>query len=226
MPLLQSLIDLLFPRTCPGCGHALKAGERAVCISCLLEMPATHFHLNPKNNPLFFRLAGRVPLEAASAMYYFDKHGRLKRVVSSLKYRKNPKIGYELGRMIGETIHGQDWVKDLQAVVPVPLHPKRKAERGYNQSAALGQGLALSLGIPLLSESLVRVVNTKTQTRKGKTERWENVESAFQRVGEIPGHVLLMDDIITTGATTEACIRALQQHSDQKVSLMALAMAR
>lgn len=226
MRMLQSMIDLIFPRTCPGCGHALKAGEQAVCISCLLEMPATHFHESPKDNPLYFRLAGRVPLEAAAAMYYFDKHGRLKKVVSGLKYRKNPKIGIEMGKMIGETIRGQDWVARLEGVVPVPLHPKRKAERGYNQSAALGEGMAMVLGIPLLENSLIRVQNTKTQTRKGKAERWDNVESAFERVGELPGHVLLMDDIITTGATTEACIRALQTQPGLKVSLMALAMAR
>jgi ComF family protein len=226
MGLVADIKEFLFPRTCPGCGSGLKEGEHAVCLSCLLEMPMTGFHAYPQNNPLFLRLAGRVQLEGASALYFFEKKGRLKRVVSDLKYRKNPQIGYELGKLAAECMGRNEWVNAWEAVIPVPLHKRRVAHRGYNQSERFAAGLAEVLGIPLYSDRLVRLQHTSTQTQKGKNERWDNVEHAFILKGVLPSHVLLVDDIVTTGATTEACIRTLQSHGPQKVSLMALAIAR
>jgi ComF family protein len=224
--MLNNLIQLLFPRHCAGCATTLSGQEGTVCLECLLEMPQTGFHTSPRDNPLYFRLAGRVALEGASALYYFDKHGRLKNVVSSLKYRRNPRVGRDLGLHFGQVIKGFPMLSGVDAIVPVPLHPRRLAERGYNQSTALAQGLAKALSIPVLEHSLLRVQNTKTQTKKGKNERWENVESAFEIKGELPGHIALVDDVITTGATTEACIKELQRKANVKVTLLALAIAR
>lgn len=227
MPFWKDLTTLIFPRSCPACDKRLTAAEGEVCLDCLLDIASTHFEGRPTDNELYYRLAGRVAIAGAVPLLYFEKSGKVKQLISALKYRNRPQLGVFLGHYLGEQLRGQPWIADATAIVPVPLHTRRLASRGYNQSAQLGRGLSTALGIPQLPHALTRVVNTRTQTRKGQAERWQNVKEAFQLAKPLSGHVLLVDDVVTTGTTTEACIRALLDCAEPpKVTVLAAAMTR
>lgn len=227
MPFWKDLTTLIFPRSCPACDKRLTAAEGEVCLDCLLDIASTHFEGRPTDNELYYRLAGRVAIAGAVPLLYFEKSGKVKELISALKYRNRPQLGVFLGHYLGEQLRGQPWIADATAIVPVPLHTRRLASRGYNQSAQLGKGLSTALGIPQLPHALTRVVNTRTQTRKGQAERWQNVKEAFQLAAPLSGHVLLVDDVVTTGTTTEACIRALLDCAEPpKVTVLAAAMTR
>ena len=227
MALWNDLAAVLFPRTCPACGKRLTAAEGEVCLDCLLDIASTHFEKRPTDNELYYRLAGRVAIAGAVPLLYFEKSGKVKQLISALKYRNRPQLGVFLGHYLGEQLRGQPWMADVSAIVPVPLHTRRMATRGYNQSAQLGSGLSQALGIPQHPHALTRIVNTRTQTRKGQAERWQNVKEAFQLATPLKGHVLLVDDVVTTGTTTEACVRALLDCAEPpKVTVLAAAMTR
>lgn len=227
MPIWKDLAAVLFPRSCPACGKRLTAAEGEVCLDCLLDIASTHFERRPQDNELYYRLAGRVPIAGAVPLLYFEKTGKVKQLISALKYRNRPQLGVFLGRYLGEQLRGQPWMADVTAIVPVPLHTRRLASRGYNQSAQLGDGLSQALGIPHLPHALTRTVNTRTQTRKGQAERWQNVKEAFALATPLKGHVLLVDDVVTTGTTTEACVRALLEGQvGLKVTVVAAAMTK
>jgi ComF family protein len=219
---------LIFPKYCPGCDNVLGRGEGAVCLHCLMELEQTQFHLQPDDNELYYRLAGRVPLVGASAMYYFDKRGRFKKMMQALKYGGSPQVGRFLGQHYGECLASHPIISQADAIVPVPLHHSRFAERGYNQSEMIAEGLAAALAIPVDTKSLVRSAKTETQTKKSQTERWDNVQSVFGMKRPLAGHLILVDDVITTGATLEACIRVLYAQPIPPASLyvLSLGMAR
>jgi ComF family protein len=197
-------------------------------MQCLLELGETKFHASATDNELYYRLAGKVPLAGASALFFFDKRGRFKRITQALKYGNRPQVGTFLGQYYGEKLRDAQLLNHANAIVPVPLHRSRMAERGYNQSEKIAQGLEKALGIPLVTDALARNVKTKTQTKKSQTERWENVEDAFEMRKPLSGHLILVDDVVTTGATLEACIRKLyaQTVPPQSVYVIALGMAR
>ncbi len=226
--MLSDLLQLIFPKNCPGCDNALGRGEAAVCVHCLLELEETRFHLQPADNELYYRLAGRVPLIGASAMYYFDKRGRFKKMMQALKYGNCPQVGKFLGQYYGECLKDEPLISQALTIVPVPLHRSRFAERGYNQSEMIALGLGKALGISVDIKALQRTSKTATQTKKTQKERWENVESVFGMQRPLSGHLILVDDVITTGATLEACIRTLyaQAAPPESVYVLALGMAR
>ncbi len=226
--LLRDILQLIFPKNCPGCENTLLKGEGAVCLKCLLEIGETHFHSAPQDNELYFRLAGKVPLDGAVALFYFDKRGRFKRIIQALKYGNRPQVGQFLGHFYGEKLSGIVAFSKADVIVPVPLHRSRFAERGYNQSEMIGKGLSKALGIPMVTDALVRSSKTKTQTKKSQTERWQNVEDAFELRKPLGGKLILVDDVVTTGATLEACIRELyaQPVPPEAVYVLALGMAR
>lgn len=221
-------IRIIFPQTCPSCDNTLNRTEGAVCDECLLAIEETHFHKNANSNELFFRFAGKVQLDGASALFFYDKRGRFKRMMQALKYGKKPQVGSFLGEYYGNLLRRDGAFSNATHVIPVPLHRSRKATRGYNQSEKIANGLAKGLGIEVDTKSLMRVGETQTQTRKGKSERWENVKSVFELKRPVTGHVLLVDDVITTGATLEACLRVLyaQDEPPASVVVIALGMAR
>ena len=226
--MLKSLLDLIFPRICPGCDASLVRGEGSVCTECLLAIQETNFHEAEQDNELFYRLAGKTPLEGAFALYYFDKKGRFQKVVKALKYKNMPQVGRFLGEFYGELLHESGVLKDVNAIVPVPLHRSRLRERGYNQSEQIARGLHKATGIAIDRKALARKEKTATQTRKTQAERWDNVRDVFEMRRPLGGHILLVDDIITTGATLESCIRTLyaQAEPPESVRVAALGMAR
>jgi ComF family protein len=226
--MLRDLINLVFPRQCPGCDRDLVRGEGEVCTQCLLDIEETGFHESESDNELYYRLAGKIPLDGAFALYYFDKKGKFKKIIQALKYKKNPQVGRFLGELYGEKLKAAGAAENLSAIVPVPLHRSRLVERGYNQSEEIGKGLSKATGVPLVARALVRGEKTATQTRKSKTERWENVKDVFEMRRPLSGNILLVDDVITTGSTLEACIRTLHSQAEKPLSLRiaALGMAR
>lgn len=224
----KDLLDLWFPRNCPGCDRSLVKGEVAVCLNCLTELSATGDHLHLQANPLYDRLAGRVQINGALAGFYFDKHGRTQKLLQALKYGNQPRVGLALGRTWGHGLAEVGALHSLQGLVPVPLHPARQRERGYNQAERIAAGLGEALGVPVLDGVLQRVKRTESQTRKNRQERWENVREVFRLAQPVEGHVALVDDVATTGATLEACVQTLQLKGGNglEVTVMSLCMAQ
>lgn len=222
---LVDFISLFYPRYCFACNEGLAKGEETVCSHCMLELPRTHYHLD-RENALFRRLDGRIPLQYALAFFLFRKGGKVQRLLHALKYNNHPEIGEMLGEVYGSELKQTDFAFDL--IIPVPLHASKKRLRGYNQSEEFAKGLSKGLDIPFSPDTLVRVTKTETQTRKTKLMRWQNVSEVFQieNSDRIKGrHVLLVDDVITTGATIEACALALLENGCEKLSIASIAYA-
>lgn len=224
---LKNLLDLLLPRTCGACERILNPWETEICQLCLFEIPITNFHLDP-NNPVAQIFWGRVHLEQASTWFTYISGSRFGKLLHRLKYEHRPKIGVAIGEIYGyQLLHsGVYQIPDL--IIPVPLHPKRKRKRGYNQSEMIARGLSRALEIPTRTDLLQRTVHTKTQTAKSRADRYLNVSGKFQVTSkkEVTGkHLLLVDDVITTGATIEACAEELLKVEGVRVSVVGASFA-
>lgn len=218
---------LFYPKVCETCGQSLKRQENMICTSCLVKMPRTNFH-EDKDNELAKVFWGRVQIEHATALMYFIKGSPYRKLIHKLKYKNRPDIGVYLGRELGSELLDKGVFSDVDYIVPVPLHPDRMKTRGYNQSEKIGDGLSEIMGIPQDCKNLFRSVATSTQTKKGRFDRWENVSQVFQiKDPEIfkGKHLLLIDDIITTGATIEACAQNLLKIEGVRVSIASLGIA-
>ena len=225
--IFHSLLGLFFPDLCVVCRERLIDGEQHICTDCLLLIPKTNFHLQPDNRlDQFF--AGRIPFERAAAFAYFIKGGSLQQIIHELKYKRNPDIGSFMGKLSGDNIKGSDFISSVDLLVPVPLHPKRQKERGYNQSLKICEGISSVTGIPIDSKTLVRTINNVSQTKNSRFDRWKNVEDIFSltdRASFDNRHILLVDDVITTGSTIESCVKEILKSEGSKVSIFAIGMA-
>lgn len=227
MPLWYDFISLVFPRTCEACGNTLHKHEQYICNYCLVHLPRTDFHLHLEN-PVARLFWGRVRLRYATAMLYFHKGNRVQQLIHKLKYKGRQEIGVHLGRMYGQQLRQSPAFSTAEVVIPVPLHPAKQRKRGYNQSEAFARGLAQAMDIRLDTRSLIRKTATTTQTRKSRFLRWENVKEVFEvhPSESLSGkHILLVDDVITTGATLEACAQELLQCEQATVSIATIACA-
>ena len=227
MTLFDDLISLFYPRLCAGCNTPLVKGEDVLCLDCLADLPRTNYHLY-QNNPVFEIFIGRVNITQAASFCYFDKGGHMQHLLHQLKYKGNREVGHKMGILFGYDLIQNSLFKDIDAIIPVPLHPKKEKKRGFNQSVEICKGLAESMNRPIISGNLVREVHTSSQTRKGRYERWENVSGIFKvnNGDSLSGkHLLLVDDVVTTGATLEACCHSLFKISGVKVSIAILASA-
>ncbi len=201
--------------------------EEVLCLDCLADLPRTRFHHDPGNKveQLFW---GKVQLHAASSFLQFSRSGKVQGMLHQLKYRKDRKVGILLGRLMAEELRNEPRFQDVDAYLPVPLHPRKERKRGYNQSRILAEGMADGWPKPILGRELMRVVRTPSQTRRGRLERWMNVKEAFHLPDPeaLRGmHLLIIDDVVTTGATVEGCIKALEQVPDVRISLFTAACA-
>ncbi|MDG1022808.1 MAG: ComF family protein [Flavobacteriaceae bacterium] len=224
-PILQSFSDLLFPRTCLGCNQYLNFHEAALCLRCQIELPQTHFHLTP-NNPVFKKLKLLFTLEAASAAFVFQKEGRIADLIHQFKYNGNLSCGNLLAHYLANTLDQSAFFKKVEGIIPVPLHPSRQRKRGFNQAEIIGKVLSKKLGIPLFTEVLIRYKKTRTLAHIGEEARWIEIKDAFKVNSSsvnLPKHLLLIDDVITTGATLAACTNAFKKNSTIKLSIAALA---
>lgn len=225
--LTADFFSLFFPDTCCSCGRSLAGNEHVVCTACLYELPYTDFHLQP-DNPVARQFWGRVPLVSAGAFLYFQKHSRVQNIIHQLKYNHRPEVGVWLGKMYGRQLKKKTDEDPFNFVIPVPLHKSREKTRGYNQSECIAAGLSAILHIPVETTILRRNVATQTQTHKSRISRFENMKNAFSLndPGRLIGtHILLVDDVITTGATLEACALQLLSVPAVRVSVAAAAFA-
>lgn len=223
--IFADFISLFYPRYCFACDQGLAKGEETVCSACMLELPRTHYHTDPQN-ALMNRLQGRVPLQFAAAFFLFRKRGKVQRLLHQLKYNNHPEIGETLGQVYGHDLREYYFDQKVDVIIPVPLHASRKRKRGYNQSAEFGKGLSKSLNKPCPEDVLVRITKTETQTKKTKLKRWQNVKEVFHvaRPDQLyQQNVLLVDDVITTGATIEACAKMLLEVGCKSVSIASIA---
>ena len=225
---LNDLVSIFYPRGCIGCGIPLQRNENFLCLNCLLHLPETNYHLT-EDNPLEKIFWGRVPVEHVYSFLFFRKGNAVQSILHQLKYKGNKEIGAYLGEMYGQKLARAGCLADVDVIVPIPLHPKKLRIRGYNQSEWIAIGLSKGLELPYSNDFLVRTTFTETQTRKSRFNRWQNVKDVFQaaNVEELAGkHVLVCDDVLTTGATTEAAIRKLIEVPNVRVSVVTLATAK
>lgn len=203
-------------------------GENLICTTCLLEMPKSNYHRD-NENPFCARLRGRIPLRRVLALYKFSKGSRVQRLLHALKYRSHPEIGVALGRIYGDELRGINLHDELDLILPVPLHHYKKRSRGYNQSEEFGKGLSDLLNVQCSDAVIQRTVKTDTQTRKTKLQRWINVSDRFNIIAPDQvrdKRILLIDDVITTGATIEACAEVLFKAGCKELSVGCIAAAQ
>ena len=230
MPLSRifgDVLKLFYPTSCEACGDELLGNENWLCISCWIAMPKTNFHLQHPN-PVEQRFFGRIPIQHASSMYYFNKDTRIQEVLHALKYKNKKEIGIELGRRFGHELLDCEWIREIDVVIPIPLSKQKLKSRGYNQSECIAKGLSEILQIPIDTDSVLRRKNTKSQTSMSVAQRIENVKDAFDvpiSASLLGKHVLLVDDVLTTGSTLESCAREILKAPDTKISLLTLAYA-
>lgn len=225
--MLHDFIALVYPRNCVACGNSLYKHEDQVCNYCYLNLPKSNFHKGLQN-PVAALFYGRVQLEFASSFYVFQKKGSIQKIMHAIKYKSNKDLATLVGKWYGEDLKEHPTIKTAACVIPVPLHTKKLKQRGYNQSEEFARGLSNALTIDVNTTSLQRAEFTQTQTRKNKYERWENVEDVFEVKDHEQlknKHVILVDDVITTGATIEACCAKLQEIEGIKISILSIAYA-
>lgn len=219
--------NLIYPNLCVVCNENLSKNEHQICLSCVNKIPKTNFH-TIQNNPIEKRFWGKVPISRATAFFHFQKGSPFQKTLHALKYKGNKEIGEVLGKYAGLDLMESIDFQSIDVIVPVPLHPKKQLSRGYNQSECIGSGLSCIMGIPQDTKSLCRTQENTTQTKKSVYERYENTEGIFELTDKkslIGKHVLIVDDVLTTGSTLEACIRALKDIENIKISIFTLAVA-
>jgi len=202
----ESFLHLFFPHICVGCGNDILNDKNQLCLRCIESLPQTHFELSA-DNPIEKKFWGRLQIQSATAQYYFGKESLIQRLVHQFKYKGNKELGLQLGRLMGYSLKRSSRF-DADVLIPLPLFPNKQKRRGFNQSEILCEGIAEYLQIPVLKNVITRPEHTETQTRKGRIERWKNVEGKFVLTDPVAvegKHLLLVDDVITTGATLESC---------------------
>ncbi|HIE16455.1 MAG TPA: ComF family protein [Bacteroidales bacterium] len=220
---ITHITDLFYPRICQVCGKKLYLQEEILCTECIYDMPRINSYLTSENQVKNI-FTGRFPVENAAALLFFKKGSAYRKLIHKLKYKKKPEIGIYLGHLLAEDIN----INNINYIVPVPLHHRKKKIRGYNQSEMFAQGISEILNIPIDTQTLIRSSFTQTQTQKTRYERWENVKSVFTITDKKKfqdKHILLVDDIITTGATLEGCSLALLKIKSIKISIAAIGIA-
>lgn len=224
---LADFVSLLFPQLCPACGQSLMANEDLLCTECRYTLPQTNFHQHP-DNIVAQQFWGKMPLQGAYALYYFSKGGKVQSLMHHFKYSGMQRIGNVLGNIAGAQLAESEVYNTANLIIPVPLHQKRLKERGYNQSACFAQGLAEKLNVAVEEDNLIRLKATETQTHKSRFARYENMKEVFaianpERLEN--KHILLVDDVVTTGSTLEACGNVLLSVPGLRLSIATIAYA-
>ncbi|MFV8335693.1 ComF family protein [Flavobacterium sp. RSP29] len=226
--MFESIINLFFPKVCSGCNSFLLSNENVICTVCRHDIPLTNHHLNPENDA-FKKFYGRIPVLHTSALFYFHKKGIVQELIHNLKYKGHEEIGKILGEWYAEDLKNIELLHSADEIIPVPLHRRKLKERGYNQVTTFGKALSSSLNLNYNESLLIRNVYSKTQSKKNLLGRTEGIEIIFDvsfTEKDHNKHFLLIDDVITTGATLEACSRALLKIPGAKISIVCMAMAQ
>ncbi len=225
--LINDFLSLIYPRNCLACNNLLYKHEQFICNYCFVNLPKSNFHLDNESElaKVFY---GRVKLEGAGSYYVFEKSGKVQRLLHQIKYKGNKALAKQLGEWYAKTLIENTEFSKADVIIPVPLHPKKLKQRGFNQSEEFAKGLSETFNIPI-KHNLVRNKFTETQTRKKKFARWENVQDKFElkNTDELKDKtILLVDDVITTGATIDACCEVLNKAANVKISVLSLAYAK
>ena len=222
----KDLAKSVFPHLCVGCELPKLLAKQQLCSSCRLQLPLFKWN-SATNNAAYDVFKGRLPFEGAYALMKFSKQGVSQKIMHDIKYNGNKKLAFEMGVELGKALLGVSWEEPLTGIIPVPLHPNKEEKRGFNQANELGKGLSSALDIPLLSKAIARTRETETQTKKSRIERIENLKGAFNsRKLKKTGNYLLVDDVLTTGATLETLAFAfLQKNPYCQVSFATMAFA-
>lgn len=226
MMIFRDIADFIFPRQCLMCGCRLSTTEKHLCVSCLRMLPRTHYHLC-KHSPIEMFFWGKLPIERATSFLYYDGI-RTRDIIYSMKYHHAPETGRYVSEIFAAEIKDCGFFNGIDCIIPVPLSRQRQWKRGYNQSEWIARGISRQTGIPVWKDVVKRVVDNQTQTALMHYERWDNVEDIFRlvRPERIHGkHVLLVDDVMTTGATISSCAKELTKAKDVKISIATLCVA-
>lgn len=225
--MLTEFTDLFYPRLCINCNGQLSKRERYFCAFCRGRIPYTHFYRH-RQNPMQRALQSRAGIYHASAFLYFQQGNAVQKVLHQLKYHGDKAVGVEMGAMFGTELSEVTNLASVDFLLPVPLHPARYRMRGFNQSSEIAKGMSITMGKKVREDVLKRAANTKTQTTKNRAARWQNVSDIFalRNPFDLSGkHVLIVDDVFTTGATMEACVASLKATNALKISAVTLAFA-
>ena len=225
--MLKSIINLFFPPVCAGCHSFLVSNENVICTLCRHNLPLTNHHLNPENEA-FKKFYGRIPVEHTSTLLYFHKKGIVQELIHNLKYKGQEEIGTVLGEWYADELKTLEILQSVDEIIPVPLHKRKLRERGYNQVTNFGTTLSSGLNIPYNPNLLVRNIYSKTQSKKNLLNRSEGIDTTFDVAfseKDHDKHFLLIDDVLTTGSTLEACSHALLKIPGAKISIVCMAMA-
>ena len=223
------VLNLISPQACVICGCRLGISEEVICTSCNLRLPRTGFSKNPYDNEMARRFFGRLPIERASALFFYEAGSETSRIIHSLKYFHHPETGRILGRWTAEEFSVDNFFDGIDMIVPVPLAKKRQKQRGYNQSEEIAKGVSAVTGIPIETGIVRRSRFESSQTSKTQQQRIENVENAFEVIDAHKAegkHLLIIDDIVTTGATIWACFKPLCEAANCRVSILSLGVVR
>jgi len=223
------LLDLISPRLCVVCGQRLAVSEETLCSKCNLHLPRTGFASNPYENLMAKTFWGQIPLERAAALFYYEPHAETANIIYELKYKNHPEAGLTMGRMTARELQRSGFFEGIDAIVPVPLARKREHQRGYNQSLEIARGVSQITGLPILNKVVRRTAFEGSQTQKSRQERNENVEKVFELADgdSISGkHLLVVDDVVTTGATVIACGKQLTKAGGVRLSVLSLGFTK
>lgn len=224
IPFLSSLLNLVFPKLCVCCGGSLMEGEENICLTCLYSLPRLTKQ-DYTDNRIMDLFLGRVQLEKAFSWCMFEKQTSVQNILHHIKYKDKDYLARQMGEIMAREM--PDFFADIDAIVPVPLHKKKQKIRGYNQSQEIAKGVQSVVGLPIFSELLTRTRFSETQTHKNKDQRWQNVQGLFTlepNEGFEGKHLLLIDDVLTTGSTAIACLKCLEEIPNVKLSFLSLAV--
>lgn len=224
-----SISHIIFPETCLICSEELIANSDSICTFCQKEMHYTEFEKYTEPTSLDSMFWGRVPIHGTYSLLYFEKGKSTQKILHALKYQSNPAVGIEFGKEIGRKIKPLEKFKDVDLIIPVPIHPKKEFERGYNQSEQIAFGLSTVMSVNMDTHFFLKQEHTGSQTKKGRFARWDNVANNFviNKNTKEPKHLVIVDDVITTGATIEALVRSIQEnYPDIRISIISLALAK
>lgn len=224
----RRLLDLISPRLCVVCGHRLTVTEEVICTKCNFHLPRTDFHHNAYENEMAKLFWYLIPIERATAYFYYEPHSSTANIIYQMKYKDHAEIGEVMGRMMGKELMPSGFFDGIDGIIPIPLTKKRQRQRGYNQSEEIARGISEVTGLPLFDKVVKRVSFKGSQTNLGRWERNENVEKVFELIDPAihDKHLLVVDDVVTTGATVIACSKELAKAGNIKISALSLGFAK